>query len=305
MPWRTRYRLTASARRSESFLLYASPPMESVCPSITTLVSGLSFSVLTTPSSTVRPSGLTSALLKSKFAPPSVASFVPLAGGGGGGGGAWATGGGAGAGFTGSQITWPRRPPISAPAAMPPPIPAPRSSLDGLRLPLLTAAPPVMPPTVPPMRAPATAHVLHCRSWTLHPVRQDTTATPAATILSSRIAFLPGSVKKEWLGVTESCKLVNGTRATGADTGRSPPGSVGDDVGAPVLRASFLGLVASDRARLAITLGHDPARVDALPDQVALDGLRTPLRELLIVGGAADGIRVAFDGDAELRVVAQ
>src|SRR2546429_3245451 len=42
MPWRTRYRLTASARRSESFLLYASPPTESVCPSITTLVSGLS-----------------------------------------------------------------------------------------------------------------------------------------------------------------------------------------------------------------------------------------------------------------------
>src|SRR5436309_5662168 len=201
MPWRTRYRLTASARRSESFLLYASPPMESVCPSITTLVPGLSLSVLTVPSSTVRPSGLTSALLKSKFAPPSVASVVPLAGGGGGGGGAWATaGGGAGAGFTGSQITWPRRPPISAPAAMPPPMPAPRSSLDGLRLPLLTAAPPVMPPTVPPMRAPATAHVLHCRSWTLHPVRQDTTATPAATILSSRIAFLPRLREKRMAG---------------------------------------------------------------------------------------------------------
>src|SRR2546425_4502856 len=108
-----------------------------------------------------RPSGLTSALLKSKFAPPSVASVVPFEGGGGGGGGACATGGGgAGAGFTGSQITWPSRPPMSAPAAIPPPIPAPRSSFEGWLFPLLTAAPPVMPPTVAPPAAPLTPHVL-------------------------------------------------------------------------------------------------------------------------------------------------
>ena len=60
---------------------------------------------------------------------------------------------------------------MSAPAAIPPPIPAPRSSLEGWLFPLLTAAPPVMPPTVAPMTAPATAQVLQLRSRTAHVVR--------------------------------------------------------------------------------------------------------------------------------------
>src|SRR5206468_1112234 len=85
-----------------------------------------------------RPSGLTSALLKSKFAPPSVASVVPLAGAGGGPG---------------------------APASLP----------DG-----------------------AAREGKHDRHGACHDLE-----------LAHR--FPPGSVKTDWLRVTESCKLVNGT----------------------------------------------------------------------------------------------
>src|SRR5579862_4304167 len=83
------------------------------------------------------------------------------------------------------------------------------------------------------------------------------------------------------------------------------PSLVFRDLDAPVLRSSFLRLVAGDRLGLAPALGRDAARLDALVLHVVGDRLRAPLRQLLVVGVGADRVGVALDQHADARVPLQ
>ena len=188
-PSRTRYRLTASARRSESFWLYAALPTESVCPSTVTRRSGLSRMTRTAWSRTSRPSAFTSARLKSKLAAPTVAIRVPRAGGaGGGGGGACASTGGGGASFSGSQSMWPSNAPSSAPPAVPAPTPATMSCFEtGDFSAMSTPSPPPTPPRAPPRKAPPRAQGPHRRSRKFAQPVAARSNTPTAVILNTRM----------------------------------------------------------------------------------------------------------------------
>src|SRR6185436_14597008 len=73
------------------------------------------------------------------------------------------------------------------------------------------------------------------------------------------------------------------------------------DVHAAVLLAAFRGLVGRNRLRLALADGGDLRGRDALAHQVLLDGHRAALGELLVVGVAADRVRVA-GGDHHLEI---
>ena len=84
-PRDTRYCSTARARRSDNLWLYASEPMESVWPSIITLMFGLSFKICAASSRTGTNSSLILALSKSKLIPRRTILFGGAGGGGGGG----------------------------------------------------------------------------------------------------------------------------------------------------------------------------------------------------------------------------
>ena len=73
------------------------------------------------------------------------------------------------------------------------------------------------------------------------------------------------------------------------------------DFHATVLRAAFGGLVVGDGLLLALAFGVDAVLLDALADQVGLDGFGAADRQLLVVGVGADRVGVA-DGDDDFEV---
>src|SRR4051812_43602048 len=80
-----------------------------------------------------------------------------------------------------------------------------------------------------------------------------------------------------------------------------------DDVelDAPVLRASFLGVVARDRPRLAESLRLEAARADAEAVQTLDDGVGAAFRQALVVLIGAARIGVPVDRDRDLGLLAQ
>src|SRR5438132_3579803 len=87
--------------------------------------------------------------------------------------------------------------------------------------------------------------------------------------------------------------------------GRAVSGSVGDDLGATVLGAPFRRVVAGDRPGLAVAMGGEATRLDALADQVVAYRLGAALGELPVVRVAPHRVGVPLDHDMEARVVAQ
>src|ERR1700716_3138441 len=116
MPFDTRYALTASARRTESFWLYSSEPISSAWPIAITTSRLIVFTLAARSSSLALPAGLRSALSKSKFTSAAKVTFSATglgfgsglgSGFGSGLGAGVGAGAGAGAGAGGSCVAHP------------------------------------------------------------------------------------------------------------------------------------------------------------------------------------------------------